>query len=106
MKCPCGCGEELPVNLDAQAGKAWRIYNWQGKITLYPSVWRDTGCQSHFIIWNGRTYLFGMRDDDLFDWPDSEGGLEEEVVARLSDSLVHYLDIADGLEAIPWNVLF
>src|SRR5258708_7376675 len=26
LKCPCGCGDEIPVNLDRRAGKAWRFY--------------------------------------------------------------------------------
>ena len=55
LKCPCGCGEEIPINVDPRSGKAWRLYqdNRLG-ITLYPSVWRDTGCESHFIVWRGQ----------------------------------------------------
>lgn len=51
LRCPCGCGEEMPVNLDARAGKAWRLYRRpHSGLTLFPSVWRDTGCESHFVI--------------------------------------------------------
>lgn len=36
LRCPCGCGEDIPVNLDARAGKAWRIYRSQGSgLTLF-----------------------------------------------------------------------
>src|SRR6267378_4236509 len=59
LACPCGCGAELPINLDRRAGKAWRVYK-HGTTTLsvYPSVWRDTDCGSHFIIWRGNILLF------------------------------------------------
>src|SRR5205814_291355 len=60
LKCPCGCGDEIPVNLDKRAGKAWRLYgDAHAPVTLFPSVWRDTGCESHFIIWRGEILLFG-----------------------------------------------
>lgn len=49
--CPCGCGEVLTVNLMASVAKAWRLTVEPEKgASLYPSVWRDTGCQSHFIL--------------------------------------------------------
>ena len=42
LACPCGCGEQLPVNLDGRAGPAWRYYkNERTGLTLYPSVWRE-----------------------------------------------------------------
>src|SRR3954451_5083712 len=53
MRCPDGCGETLVVNLDPRAGKAWKLDMRAGKATLYPSVWRDGGCGSHFIVWRG-----------------------------------------------------
>jgi hypothetical protein len=53
MRCPDGCGETLVVNLDPRAGKAWKLDMRTGKATLYPSVWRDGGCGSHFIVWRG-----------------------------------------------------
>lgn len=49
--CPCGCGEVLSVNLAAATAKAWRVrYEESHGLTVWPSVWRDTGCRSHFII--------------------------------------------------------
>src|SRR6266702_3855520 len=59
LKCPCGCGEQIPVNLDARAGKAWRLYRNKTGLTLFPSVWRDTGCEAHFIIWRDQIVTFG-----------------------------------------------
>ena len=52
MMCPDGCGETIAVNLDGRVGKAWRKYEHNEKLTIYPSVWRDTGCRAHFIVWN------------------------------------------------------
>ena len=109
MKCPCGCNEDLPVNLDGRAGPAWRYYpNNISGMSVYPSVWRDTGCQSHFIIRRGIIYLFGKVDDD---W-DSQGffasndALKNAVVELLpSTELINYVDVADKLNEIPWDIL-
>jgi hypothetical protein len=108
LKCPCGCGEEIPVNLDDRAGKAWRLYGAkESGLTLFPSVWRDTGCESHFIVWRDRILMFGgyqgrgpspvhpqfalLTAAILEGWP--------------SDGWVSYVDIADSLSEIPWDVL-
>jgi len=34
--CPCGCGAEVPVNLDRRAGPAWRIYESPKGTSVYP----------------------------------------------------------------------
>src|ERR1039457_1764232 len=58
LKCPCGCGDEIPLKLDQRAGKSWRLDgDAKSAVTLFPSVWRDTGCRSHFIIWRDRILL-------------------------------------------------
>src|SRR5947208_4568845 len=65
LNCPCGCGEDIPINLDRRAAKAWRYYDGEGRgVTLFPSVWRDTGCQSHFIVWRGRILLLEAYGED------------------------------------------
>ena len=108
LRCPCGCGEEIPVNLDARAGKAWRLYRGATSgITLFPSVWRDTGCESHFVIWRDRILMFGARvlsdssprhDLDLMT-------LSRRVLDALpSGRFVSYVEIADALHEIPWDV--
>lgn len=109
IKCPCGCGEEIPINVDARSGKAWRLYrdNRSG-ITLYPSVWRDTGCESHFIVWRGQINLFGSSADD------ERSPMENAEVSALAERVLHvwpknglapYLPIADQLGEIPWDIL-
>lgn len=109
MLCPCGCGDEIPINLDSRTGPAWRLYRDSKRgISLYPSVWRDTGCESHFIVWRGRIYLFGGRDHGLWSRTIDEinSSLLDEVRNRLPRrGLVSYVDIADSLGEIPWEVL-
>jgi hypothetical protein len=65
--CPDGCGERLTVNLDARSGPAWRLYNKVGKLTLFPSVWRESGCEAHFILWNDIIYWSSLDDVALND---------------------------------------
>ncbi len=109
LACPCGCGEEIPINLDPQAGKAWRLYrDARHGVSLYPSVWRDTGCGSHFIVWRSRILLF--RDDYEEGAPPARHeeirALTAAVFARLPISgFVSYVAIADALQEIPWDVL-
>lgn len=109
LKCPCGCGEELPINLDARAGKAWRIYFGKaGEISIYPSVWRDVGCGSHFIVWRDEIFLFGGTEDErsFFRSQSELDALAERVHAVWPNKgWASYVDIADRLEEVPWDVL-
>jgi hypothetical protein len=112
LSCPCGCGEELPINLDARAGPAWRLYrNRRTGISLFPSVWRESGCQSHFIIWGEKIFLFGQYDgdEDLTETrsllTDSGEPLADAVRRQLSDLPTPFGEIAEQLDAIPWDVL-
>lgn len=101
MACPDGCGELLTINLDARAGKAWRAYGSQEELSLFPSVWRETGCKSHFILWRSKIYWCD-RDDEL-DTPMED--VVQLVRSRLSRELVPYVEIADSLQLVPWAVL-
>jgi len=62
FKCPCGCGDVISLPLAAPHKPRWSVYvDEKGFASLYPSVWRNTGCMSHFIVrsgivfWAGRT---------------------------------------------------
>ncbi len=71
LQCPCGCGELLVLNVDRAAGSAWRLRRREGRITLMPSVWRTSGCRSHFILWENRVWLCSVAgDEDEPRWPE------------------------------------
>jgi hypothetical protein len=106
LSCPCGCGEVLPINLDERAGPAWRLYRSSRGTSLYPSVVRETGCQSHFIIWRDEIWLFGRNDEGDDSLRESNEPLREAVLAALKrDELVPFVTLADALDTVPWDVL-
>ena len=53
MRCPCGCGEDLALNLMRSHFPAWElIVNNAGQASLHPSV-HATRCGAHFWVKNG-----------------------------------------------------
>ncbi len=104
MRCPDGCGETITLNLDPRTDKAWRVYKTRKGLTLFPSVWRDTGCKSHFVLWDDILYWanwFDMKSDALEDEQ-----LEERILGVLKpDALTGFIELADALGEIPWAVL-
>lgn len=98
MACPDGCGEQLTVNLDGRTGPAWRFYQEGSNVSLFPSVWRDTGCGSHFIVWRSRIYWCDYKDP--LDGPTEEQLSRTE--AALTANLESYVTIADQLNIVPW----
>ena len=109
LACPCGCGEHFPINLDERAGPAWRLYRGRsGALTLYPSVWRESGCCSHYIIWRNQILLFGESDDDFDDSQSTDDVMpqREAVLEGLpAAGLISFFEIAEALGAVPWDVL-
>ena len=110
MSCPCGCGDELPINLDNRAGPAWRLYvrGKPPKYTLYPSVWRDTGCESHFIVWRSDIFLFNRYSSDLDPLPSEMGESELTEAVHLAlprEGFVDVAEIAEKLNELPWDLL-
>lgn len=71
FQCPCGCGDTISMNVDPAAGRAWRLRVREGRLTLMPSVWRTTGCRSHFILWDNGVWWCRFADDEDEDetWP-------------------------------------
>jgi uncharacterized protein DUF6527 len=79
LMCPCGCEDVLVINLDPAAGDAWRLRRRSDLVTLLPSVWRTSGCKSHFILYNNHIWWCRRRpEDDEEPWP-------EEMDAELRD---------------------
>lgn len=109
LSCPCGCGDEFPINLDSRAGPAWRLYiDKRDKVSLYPSVWRESGCESHYIIWRNKILLFRNYDDYFDDTPqaDTIGAINDAVLRQLPKSgLIEYSEVAEALNEVPWDVL-
>jgi hypothetical protein len=106
MRCPCGCGDNLIINLDKRTGYAWRCYRNRRGLTLYPSYWREDGCRSHFIIWDSHIYwCSGWESDESDTWSVSDS-IEETVLAALQkDHFIKYDELAEQLDLIPWEVL-
>lgn len=102
MRCPDGCGETITVNLDRRAGPAWRTYVRGDALTIYPSVWRESGCEAHFIVWNNKILWCGPREEP------TSFVIEEEVMDLVLSKLpqgrsMHYEDLSDALGLIPWE---
>lgn len=61
--CPCGCGDVLEVALIKGARQRWSLsVDGKGRPTLHPSIWRATGCRSHFWVRKGRIHWCGIAD--------------------------------------------
>lgn len=102
LNCPCGCGDTLTINLDRRVGPAWRHYLRNGTLTLFPSYWRDSHCESHFILWNNHIYWC---DRDEW-WSDqASAGLRQKVCDILPNEFTQYYALAEKLGEIPWEVL-
>ena len=55
LLCPCGCGSTIRVSLVAGDRPRWRAKrHFSGSVTLHPSIWRNSGCRSHFFLRRGR----------------------------------------------------
>lgn len=109
LACPCGCGEHVPVNLDTRLGPAWHYYMpHKGGMSLFPSVWRESGCRSHFIIWRNQIWLLGRGDETVDDDRYTADGVptREDVLSLLPNAgFVPFSKIAERLNAVPWDVL-
>ncbi len=55
--CPCGCKDIVTLPLQNSHDPYWMLkHSRDSRPTLYPSVWRDVGCMSHFWVADGRVY--------------------------------------------------
>lgn len=54
MLCPCGCHQIIQLNLLPYVKPRWSFHERNSIITIHPSIWRNSGCRSHFYVHNGR----------------------------------------------------
>jgi len=55
LQCPCGCKETIEMMVMDGVRPRWDLkVDANGLPTLHPSVWRQSGCRSHFWLRNGR----------------------------------------------------
>jgi len=61
--CPCGCRADIWLNLiEHEKRPIWTVGGKSGgKANISPSVWRQTGCRSHFFIKKGKVVWAGGR---------------------------------------------
>jgi len=51
FRCPCGCGDLLRINVSRANHPCWRLrISRIGKVSIFPSIDRDSGCGSHFYL--------------------------------------------------------
>lgn len=59
LQCPCRCRAVIQLNLLPGAEPRWSLTKHRdGSVTLYPSIWRQKGCRSHFFIRKGQIEWF------------------------------------------------
>lgn len=104
MSCPDGYGETLVINIDVRAGKAWRYDMRGGGLTLFPSVWREGGCRSHFIVWRGHI-LWCDRFEDGNREPLYDASLEATVLDAMDRATPRSVaEMADAIDELVWDV--
>jgi len=102
IACPDRCGSILTINLDERAGAAWRPYWRAGALTLYPSIWRDTGCEAHFIIRRDRILWCDDNALEVADF-DFDPALEQALLACLDDQPRSAEELAHLVGDSPWD---
>jgi len=57
FRCPCGCNDVITLSLQKIHDPSWTVFETaNGRPTVYPSIWRNQGCHSHFWIEDGKVY--------------------------------------------------
>lgn len=55
FRCPCGCNTLITLSLQKTHNPNWKLIQTEnGRATLYPSIWQNRGCCSHFWINDGK----------------------------------------------------
>jgi len=70
--CPCDCKERVSLYVGRGGGRAWRIRLEEGRLSVTPSIQRQTGCRSHFFILRSQALLLVRGSRDMAIEEDSE----------------------------------
>jgi Family of unknown function (DUF6527) len=63
LKCPCGCGDTLQLNLIKAVKPKWRIFfHKKRKVSISPSIDRIVNCRSHFTLTKGIVRWWGEKE--------------------------------------------
>lgn len=55
LQCPCGCSKKIELILLQEESPHWNLIKHQdGTVSFRPSIWRTTGCKSHFFLTKGK----------------------------------------------------
>lgn len=55
FRCPCGCLTVITLPLQRSNHHYWQLRSSKNdRPTLYPSIWQNKGCCSHFIVNDGK----------------------------------------------------
>lgn len=54
LKCPCGCGDNLMLNLMTDTKPCWKVNISNNRPSIFPSIWRTKKCKSHFWLTQGK----------------------------------------------------
>ncbi|WP_409557922.1 MULTISPECIES: DUF6527 family protein [Flavobacteriaceae] len=56
LKCPCGCGDNIMLNLMNDAKPCWKVNINNKRPSVFPSIWRTKNCKSHFSLRKGKVF--------------------------------------------------
>jgi hypothetical protein len=73
-------------------------------VTLLPSVWRDSGCKSHFIVWHDTILWCDWHIEAEMEPENLTPELDGRVFEVLNDQFVPFAELAQQLNVIPWEV--
>jgi len=65
LKCPDCCGETILLSLVSNKGPSWKIkQDKKGRVTRYPSIFKQDGCRSHFFIIDGNLVWLNNENEE------------------------------------------
>jgi hypothetical protein len=97
FECPCTCGDLVMIAVDPEVRRSWEVrLDGAGRLSLIPSVWRTSGCRSHFILWHNRVWWCSR--DEWDEWDLDAAYHEMRDGARFDGSPDEPLDEAEAEE--------